>query len=153
MHVAICRLVVSPHITWVRWNGLTWPSHTMWSSPKSQVKWSEGSTLAKARTTVFQIIVTGRPFYPGDLYFREFFTQWPKFAVIWLLWTKYIFDPRRFLILTKRPLFRRFCHLKTQDSLPTSVQSQQCKDIFKLEVKKHFFSELSKAENTMYIFN
>ena len=25
------------------------------------------------------------------------------------------------------------------NSLPTSVQSQQCKDIFKLEVKKHFF--------------
>ena len=39
------------------------------------------------------------------------------------------------------------------NSLPTSVQSQQCKDIFKLEVKKHFFSELSKTENAMYIFN
>ena len=37
------------------------------------------------------------------------------------------------------------------NSLPTSVQSQQCKDIFKLEVKKHLFSELSKTENAMYI--
>ena len=39
------------------------------------------------------------------------------------------------------------------NSLPTSVQSQQCKDIFKLEVKKHFFNELSKTENAMYMFN
>ena len=39
------------------------------------------------------------------------------------------------------------------NSLSTSVQSQQCNDVFKLEFKKHFFSERSKTENAMYIFN
>ena len=39
------------------------------------------------------------------------------------------------------------------NSLPTSVQSQQCKDIFKLEVKKHFFNEIFQSESAIYVFN
>ena len=40
--------------------------------------------------------------------------------------------------------------IKLWNSLPNSVQSQQCKDIFKKEVKKHFFKEISHTESAMY---
>ena len=39
------------------------------------------------------------------------------------------------------------------NSLPTSVQSQQRKDIFKLEVKNTFLVNFQKTKNAVYIFN
>jgi len=42
--------------------------------------------------------------------------------------------------------------ITTWNSLPPSVQLQQCKDVFKKEVKNHFLKKLRKAEENIYIF-
>jgi hypothetical protein len=40
----------------------------------------------------------------------------------------------------------------TWNSLPLPVQLQQCKDVFKKEVKNHFLKKLKDSEENMYIF-
>ncbi len=39
------------------------------------------------------------------------------------------------------------------NSLPISVQSQQCQDIFKKEVKGHFFKKICESERSIYFYD
>ncbi len=45
-----------------------------------------------------------------------------------------------------------FNGIKLWNSLPHMVQTQQCKDIFKKEVKQHLFNEISRSERAIFTF-